>query len=172
MNESFFSVKRSEADDVFDDARRQAFIEKVIGHLVHRRVELLSFETVRARLGLLSRRDRGLQEIPLDKIVGSVGKYREFTRSFLPSDKSTKQRWKSVYAAALGTQGLPPIDVYQVGDVYFVNDGNHRVSVARQFGAKTIEAYVTEFLSPVILTVDADLDRLTREPGSDCGQGI
>jgi hypothetical protein len=128
-------------------------------------VELLSFEQVRERLGLLSRRDRGLQEIPLDKIVGSVGKYRQFTRSFLPNDERVKRRWKSVYAGALGARGLPPIDVYQVGDVYFVNDGNHRVSVAHQFGAKTIEAYVTEFLSPVTLTVDADLDRLICEPG-------
>jgi hypothetical protein len=171
MNESFLSLKRSEADEVFDDARRQAFIEKVIGHLVHRRVELLSFEQVRASLGLLSRRQQGLQEIPLDRIVGSVGKYRQFTRSFLPGDKRLKRRWKSVYAAALGTQGLPPIDVYQVGDVYFVNDGNHRVSVARQFGAKSIEAYVTEFLSPVALTADTDLDRLMREPGRDRGRG-
>jgi hypothetical protein len=135
-------------------------------------VELLSFEQVRERLGLLSRRQRGLQDIPLDRIVGSVGKYREFTRSFLPSDKGLKRRWKNVYAAALDTQGLPPIDVYQVGDVYFVNDGNHRVSVARQFGAKTIEAYVTEFLSPDARTIDADLDRLMREPGSGRGQGV
>ena len=172
MYEFFFIAKRAEAEDVFNDARRQAFIEKVIGHLVHRRVELLPFEQVRERLGLLSRRDRGLQEIPLDRIVGSVGKYRQFTRSFLPNDKRVKRRWKSVYAGALGTHGLPPIDVYQVGDVYFVNDGNHRVSVAHQLGAKTIEAYVTEFLSPDAPTVDADLDRLMREPGSGRGQGV
>jgi hypothetical protein len=64
------------------------------------------------------------------------------------------------------------IDVYQVGEIYFVNDGNHRVSVAHQFGAKTIEAYVTEFLSPAALTVNADLDRLMCESVSDCGWGL
>jgi uncharacterized ParB-like nuclease family protein len=124
---------------------------------------LLPFDAVRSIIGPTSSRDLGLQQIPLDKIVGSVGKYQEFNRSFLPRLAKNKARWKGVYAAALDIQGLPPIEVYQVGEVYFVIDGNHRVSVARQLGANTIEAYVTKLSTPLSVTPDADLPTLILE---------
>jgi hypothetical protein len=76
--------------------------------------------------------------------VGSVGRYDDFTRSFLPRRDSDAGRWARVKAATLDLTGLPPIEVYQIGQAYFVLDGNHRVSVARQLGAPTIQAYVTE----------------------------
>ena len=126
------------AEQRFDRARRQAFIESVMGQLRGRPTLLLPFEEVKTKLGLQPSSDRGLQEIPLDSIVGSVGRYREFTRSFLPRDDTIRERWKRIYAAAQGLRGLPPIEVYQVGDVYFIKDGNHRVSVARQMGTETI----------------------------------
>ncbi len=144
----------------FDRARRQAFVESVIGQLRGQPTSLLPFEDVRDSLGLVPASDRGLHEIPLGKIIGSVGRYREFTRSFLPRDSSIKERWERIYAAAQGMQGLPPIEVYQVGNVYFVKDGNHRVSVAREMGAKTIQAYVREFSSPMPISADTDLDEL------------
>ncbi len=150
----------SDAGQRFDRARRQAFIERVAGQLRGRPTALLPFDDVRDSLGLVPASDRGLHEIPLDKIVGSVGRYREFTRSFLPRDSSIKERWKRIYAAAQGMEGLPPIEVYQVRDVYFVKDGNHRVSVAREMGVKTIQAYVREFSSPVPISADTNLDEL------------
>ncbi len=148
------------AEQSFARARRRAFIENVMGQLSGRPTDLLPFEEVREKLGLQSSGQRGLHEIPLDKIVGSVGRYRDFTRSFLPRDKHIRQRWKRIYAAAQGMKGLPPIEVYQVGDVYFVKDGNHRVSVTREMGTETIQAYVTEFVSPVPLSADTDLNDL------------
>jgi nucleotide-binding universal stress UspA family protein len=144
----------------FDRARRQAFIENVIGQLRGQPTSLLPFEEVRDALGLVPASDRGLHEIRLDKIVGSLGRYREFSRSFLPRDESIRERWQRIYATAQGTKGLPPIEVYQVGDVYFVKDGNHRVSVAREMGAETVQAYVREFSSPVSIPADANLDDL------------
>jgi len=150
----------TEAEHSFEHARRQAFLEGVVGQLRGRTTSLLPFDQVKEQLGLQPASDRGLQEIPLDSIVGSVGRYREFTRSFLPRDDSIRERWKRVYKAAQGLRGLPPIELYQVGDVYFVKDGNHRVSVARELEAKTIEAYVREFVSPVPLSTDTDLDGL------------
>jgi nucleotide-binding universal stress UspA family protein len=89
-----------------------------------------------------------------------VGRYRDFTRSFLPRDASIKERWKRIYAAAQGMEGLPPIEVYRVGEVYFVKDGNHRVSVAREMGAEFIQAYVREFTSPVPISADTRPDEL------------
>jgi nucleotide-binding universal stress UspA family protein len=103
---------------------------------------------------------RRLREIPLDAIVGSVGRYADFTRGFLPRHETDKQRWADVKVKALYKGGFPPIDVYQVGEVYFVLDGNHRVSVARQLGATTIQAYVTEVRTRVPLTPDVQPDEL------------
>ncbi|PJF21097.1 MAG: hypothetical protein CUN56_12830 [Phototrophicales bacterium] len=123
-------------------------------------VELLSFDEIRERLRLREESYRGLQDIPLDKIVGSVGRYREFTRDFLPKNEKMKERWSRVYAQATSMEGLPPIEVYKVGDLYFVRDGNHRVSVARQLGAKFIEAHVTELPTSIELHPDMSQDEL------------
>ena len=118
--------------------------------------------TCRKSWGYTSR-ERGLQQVPLDKIVGSVGKYREFTRSFWPKQEKLRERWKWIYVAAHSFHGLPPVELYQVGEVFFVKDGNHRISVARELGNRSVEAYVTEYLSPVLLTietVDLNLDEI------------
>jgi len=148
------------AEQRFDRARRQAFLESVIGQLRGQPIYLLPFDDVRDSLELVPTGDRGLQEIPLASIIGSVGRYRDFTRSFLPRDDDIRERWKRIYAAAQGMRGLPPIEVHRVGDVYFVNDGNHRVSVAREMGAETIQAYVREFSSPTPISRDTNLDEL------------
>ncbi|UCC86075.1 MAG: hypothetical protein JSV81_14600, partial [Anaerolineales bacterium] len=92
-------------------------------------------------------------------IRGSVGRYRDFTSAFLPRRDHLRQRWERVNAV-VSTQEMPPIEVYQVGDAYFVVDGNHRVSNARQEGMKTIAAYVWEFVTPVGLSAEADLDEV------------
>ena len=120
---------------------------------------MLSFEDVRSGLQLVQKIDRGLQEIPLDRIRGSVGRYDDFTSAFLPRKKHLRQRWERVDVAMMAGK-TPPIDVYQVGESYFVLDGNHRVSIARQHGLETIEAYVTEFLTPIGLSPEADIDEL------------
>jgi nucleotide-binding universal stress UspA family protein len=148
------------ADRRFSQAQRRAFVESVMGQLRGRPTDLLPFDEVKQQLGLRSSSERGLHDIPLDQIVGSVGRYREFTRSFLPRDPHIRERWRRVYAAARGLEGLPPIEVYQVGDVYFVKDGNHRVSVAREMGVESMQAYVIEFASPMPLSADMDIDDL------------
>jgi hypothetical protein len=97
--------------------------------------------------------------------VGSVGRYKDFTRSFLPRTNAIRSRWQRLDALARGPEGFPPIEVYKIGDVYFVIDGNHRVSVARQLGAKTIEAYVTELPTPVPLDANTQPDDLLIKEG-------
>jgi hypothetical protein len=92
--------------------------------------------------------------------VGSVGRYRDFTRTFLPKNDRSEQRWRRVDAVSHEQFGFPPIEVYKAGDVYFVRDGNHRVSVARAHGAKTIEAYVIEYKTPVPIDNQDDLDNI------------
>jgi hypothetical protein len=96
---------------------------------------LLPFEQVRKQLRLRDRHFRGLQEVPLDQIVGSVGCYQDFTRTFLPRSDGLRERWAAV-EDRVKEGGLPSVELYKVGDAYFVRDGNHRISVAR---AQTIK---------------------------------
>ena len=99
--------------------------------------ELLEYDQVRRQLPFQGQRDLGVQTIPLDKIVGSVGRYRDFDRAFLPTQRGTKGRWINISKARYADKELPAIDVYKVGDVYFVRDGHHRVGqgAARQAGS-------------------------------------
>ncbi len=154
------SQTRSTAIMDFRQARMQADLKELIGSITGEPTQLLSFDEVRQKLRLQSTTDLGTLDIPLDAIVGSVGRYTDFTRGFLPRRKVQPERWANVKIAASGLIGLPPIYVYKIGEVYFVMDGNHRVSVARQSGAKFIQAYVTEVYSSIPLSPDVKPDDL------------
>ncbi len=140
----------------FHVARFRAELEQVWARLTGKSMDLLDFEEIRQRLHMELTARRTLREIPLAAIVGSVGRPGDFTRDFLPLNDKDAHRWISVQNQFQGLTGVPPIEVYQVGEVYFVLDGNHRVSVARDMGADHIEAYVTEVHSRVPLTSDMD----------------
>ncbi len=144
----------------FRRARRQALLEQIGAFVKGRSDELLSYEEVRKKLKATGKSASKVETIPLDAIVGSVGRYKDFTRSFLPRNDSDQNRWARVQAIATGMEGFPPIEVYQIGDVYFVLDGNHRVSVARQLGATSIEAYVTKIKTKVPISPDIQPDEL------------
>lgn len=149
---------RSALED-FRSARQRAALEQILARLSGRSNELLSYEEVARKLHLGARADRGVQQIPVAAIVGSVGRYTDFTRSFLPRESTDERRWASVKAAARES-GMPPIEVYKVGEVYFVLDGNHRVSIARQEKMETIDAHVIEVRTPIPLTPDIQPDDL------------
>jgi dienelactone hydrolase len=141
-------------------ARRAAFVQNVLATFTDRPADLLPFEEVRQRLGLRHVRYLGLHDVPLDQIVGSVGRYRDFTRAFFPRQDSLQGRWQRVDRLVTTGGGLPPIELYKVGQVYFVRDGNHRVSVARQHDTPSIQAYVFEYQTRVPLEPDTDVDSL------------
>ncbi len=146
----------------FTNARRKASLQEIHARLTGKSNELLSYEEVAEKLKLNVRTERGVYEIPVKAIVGSVGRYTEFTRDFLPRRSEDRERWARVKSAVddpMGS-GMPPIDVYQVGEVYFVLDGNHRVSVARQEGFEVIEARVIEVKTDVPFTSDIQPDDL------------
>jgi nucleotide-binding universal stress UspA family protein len=151
------------AREDFRRARQQAALQEVVSRLRGKSADLLSFEDVRQKLHTAgSGVQRGIQNIPLSAIVGSVGRYSDFTRTFLPKNPKDEERWARIMAlvADPGGGGLPPIEVIKVGDVYFVQDGHHRVSVARALGASTIEAYVNEISTKVPLSPEADPEDL------------
>ena len=118
----------------FRAARRQAALKAALARLQGDSLALLSFYEVAKQLKVTGQVDRGVREIPLDRIVGSVGRYDDFDRSFLPLKDHDAKRWASVRIAAADPAALPPIEVYQIGTAYFVVDGNHRVSIALRLG--------------------------------------
>lgn len=150
-----------EANRDFSRARNKAFWQEVWGLMTGRRNELLRFDDVQASLGLKNQRYLGLQDVPLESIIGTVGRYNDFSRKFLPRKTVNQERWKRISALARGSLGFPPIEVYKVGEAYFVIDGNHRVSVARQMGQATIEAYVTELPTSIPFDINTTADELS-----------
>ena len=148
----------------FDAARREALIRDLLGTLLGRPVDLLPFDEVRERLRLSKLVDRGLRDVPLEKIVGTLGREREFNRAFLPRAEVLRERWDDVSDLA-DRRGFPPVELYQVGDAYFVVDGHHRVSVAHRLRQPTIEAHVKEFLTPVPFPAEASPEDVLLKEG-------
>jgi hypothetical protein len=110
---------------------------------------VLPFEEVVAALGRVGERQLGLEVIPLDSIVGSVGRTRDYDREFRPTSGRVRNRWERIAVAQHRGEAIPPISVYRVGELHFVRDGHHRVSVARALGRDDIDAYVTEVTTRV-----------------------
>jgi nucleotide-binding universal stress UspA family protein len=136
----------------FREARRKAALESILAFIQGKSTDLMSYEQVRENLRPIESARRILEDIPLDKIVGSVNRTTDFSRSFLPRHESDAFRWASVRAGVESMTGLPPIDAYRVGDLYFILDGHHRVSVARELGQKTIQGNVIPVYTRVPLS--------------------
>lgn len=128
----------------FERARHRAFLHDLLAVLGRRRNDLIPFHEVRRRYSPEGESYRGFQTVPVSKIVGSVDRFHDFDRAFLPRQNYTRGRWQNVDRAYYQDVRLPPIQLYKMGDVYFVKDGNHRVSVARERGVEFIDAEVIE----------------------------
>jgi hypothetical protein len=151
MPDELSNMQYMEGISAFQSARQRAFWSDLFNLIRGKPAELLSFDEIKQRLRLREESYLGPQQVPLSQIVGSVGRYHEFTAGFLPKRGNMQERWSRVYAVTTGPTGLEPVELYKVGNVYFVRDGNHRVSVARQLGSKTIEAHVTELPTSIAL---------------------
>ncbi|HSM57077.1 MAG TPA: ParB/RepB/Spo0J family partition protein [Candidatus Sulfomarinibacteraceae bacterium] len=142
----------------FYRARAQASLQELIGRLQRKSVSLLSYEDVAHKLHVTGRGEVGQRPVPLEAIVGSVGRYNDFTRTFLPRVDADAHRWARVKTADVSQ--LPPVTVYKINGAYFILDGNHRVSVARREGLSHIDAVVIEVSTRVPLSPDDDPDAL------------
>ncbi len=133
----------------FSRARRRRALARLSARL--RRADdvnhILPFEEVAQALGRVGERRLGLELIPLDSIIGTVDRSREFDRDFRPTSPRVRERWERINLAQRRGEAMPPIDVYRIGELHFVKDGHHRVSVAHALGYRDIEAYVTEVLT-------------------------
>lgn len=141
----------------FNRARTRQFLRSVWGVLSGNSRKLMAWDEVRDKLRLRGMLARGIQTVPIDKIVGSVGRYQDFDDAFLPRTGALSARWRKINRAFYDDISLPPVKLYKVGDVYFVLDGNHRISVARERGAAFVDAEVTEAITRVPVTA-SDID--------------
>jgi hypothetical protein len=131
----------------FSRARRRRVLSRLADRLRREPSDfgvILPFEEVIEALGRKGERELGLQNVPLESIVGTVDRSREFDRRFHPTSSRVRPRWERIANAQRRGQSMPPISVYRVGELHFVRDGHHRVSVARAQGRGDIDAYVTE----------------------------
>jgi hypothetical protein len=153
-----------DAAAAFDRARRHQSLAALASRLgMHRpsASALLSFDHTVAALGRVSEHDLGLKEITLDSIIGTVSRRNdEFDRLFRPRTRRLRGRWQRIAAARRRGETMPPIDVYRIGDLHFVKDGHHRVSVARAHGDTTIDARVRQ----VKTTLAASTSLMPHEP--------
>ena len=155
---------RVDAESDFMRARRHQVLSALAARLRNDTedvVQSMSFDEVVDALGRRAEHYVGTKVIPLDAIVGSVDKVRDFDRRFRPTSTVSRQRWERLARASRVGEEIPPIDVYQIGDYYFVRDGHHRVSVARSLGVSLIEARITAietFLAPVGIDARVDLE--------------
>jgi starch synthase (maltosyl-transferring) len=156
------------AERGFYRARRKADWKRIFAFVTGKPSLLLPFDLVRSQVVVKSVSYEGIREIELDRIIGSVNRYHDFDREFLPRSSEREDRWSRVRRVFDSDVGFPPIRVYQVGEAYFVVDGNHRVSVARQLGMTRIEAEVTRFQPNVPIDKTTSLsDLIVKKEYSD-----
>lgn len=155
-------IDEIDSGHAWSKARRGVVVQRVLCAIKDCSLDLIPFHKAQEQLHLNQRICRGLQQIELDKIRGSVGRYDDFTSAFLPRRDNLRQRWQRLWSVS-ASKGLPPIELYKVGQAYFISDGNHRVSIARQEGMDTIESYVCEYITPIGLSSVADIDEVLRK---------
>ena len=153
------------ARDDFDSARFKAFRRAIRSALTRRKQRLLSLDRVLAAAGLEGKSFGGVHEIPLDRVVGSAAadaKGQDFDPAFLPANRRLRDRWTRIYTAMVEGDELPPIDVYKLDDYYYVIDGHHRVSVARNLDRPVINARVINIKTRAPLSPETDAEALLK----------
>ncbi len=146
----------------FSRARMKETLGRILALLKPQKDEMLSLGDIRSLLRPESETYKGMQTVPIEKIVGSEGRYRDFNKAFLPRHDKLMRRWMSVDEAHYRNIILPPIKCFEIGGAYFVRDGNHRVSVAKAQGAEFIDAEVTALGSEIPLTPDMTREEIKR----------
>lgn len=139
------------AQEDFSRAKKKAKLQSLFYAITRKNPDLLSFYEVTRIIKPKSETYKGMQTIPVEKIIGSEGRYHDFSAAFYPKREMLRNRWESVDRARLSDVTLPPISVFSIGGYYFVRDGNHRVSVAKSQGVEFIDAEVVELDSQIEL---------------------
>lgn len=153
----------NQSQDDFNKARNKALFNEIQNFLNPDKSRLLSFHDVKKILKPKNEVYVGMKTVPIEKIVGSEGRYQDFDNHFLPKSRNLQQRWQRVDQAHLTDIVLPPIQLYEISGLYFVRDGNHRVSVAKAQGVSFIDAEIISLQSEIMLKPGVNPDTLLSE---------
>lgn len=151
-----YEIVNNVSNQEFESARFRSLLTSLKYFLIGRNNELLSFEKIKKGFELYKQKYLGIQTIPIDVIVGSFDRYKDFDRYFLPKKVHLQQRWAKIHNLIARDVILPPVKLYKIGEIYFVIDGNHRVSVSKKLGVKYIDAEVIEFITDICITPNMD----------------
>ncbi len=144
----------------FEKAQSKAFWRKWLYRLTGKPSHLPSLEDIMRCRAITGQRSLGTMTVAINHIVGSVGRAQDFDRDFMPRNENTLERWMRIDRAWRNGEYLPPVELYKVGEVYYVVDGNHRVSVAHVQGQEFIDAAVTEIDTPMTETLETKIVEL------------
>lgn len=147
-----YNMLNDQAVEDFGKARFKQRILSILHLLSPEKQQLLSLYDIKSLVKPKNESYKGMKVVPVKDIVGSEGRYRDFNKAFLPKKEHLRNRWVSIDKAHITDVILPPIKLYKIGDLYFVRDGNHRVSVAKAQKVYAIDAEVVELDSTIPLT--------------------
>ena len=131
----------AQARTLYRNKRSDAVLAELWSLIIRRPTQLHSLADLNA--SVRERHTLGVRTIPLAQVSGTEGRSGDFDGAFRPAQEHTRARWVSVATAMIQGLAIPPIEVIQVGERYYVRDGHHRVSVARALGQADIDATVT-----------------------------
>lgn len=151
-----YEIVNNVSNQEFESARFRSLLTSLKYFLIGRNNELLSFEKIKKGFELYKQKYLGIQTIPIDVIVGSFDRYKDFDRYFLPKKVHLQERWAKIHNLIARDVILPPVKLYKIGEIYFVIDGNHRVSASKKLGVKYIDAEVIEFITAISITPNMD----------------
>lgn len=158
-----FDFSQAQIEEDFSKARNKAFFNEIQHLLSPEEASLISLNDVKQLIKPINETYVGMKVIPIEKIVGSEGRYKDFDNRFFPKSSHLRNRWEHVDEAAIHEITLPPIKVYELADLYFVRDGNHRVSVAKTRGIEFIDAEVVSLQSEIKLRKPDNINDIIRQ---------
>lgn len=161
-NNTFVKHNNIVAQENFGKARFKAFFQEIGALLTKKEAALVPFDEIREKLGIKTQSYLGIRQVPISRIVGSENRYNDFTRTFAPRKNFTEARWMSIDAALQEDKILPPVSLYELGGVYFVRDGNHRISVARSRKVEFVDAEVISLDAEIELSPDIKRNEIDR----------
>lgn len=157
------SMLSTETEEDFSKARHKALFNEVQHFLNPDEATLISFSDIKKLLKPANETYKGMQVVPVKLIAGSEGRYQDFDSQFFPKNVHMRTRWEHIDMAHINDIPLPPISLYELGGLYFVRDGNHRVSVAKAKGIEFIDAEVVSLQSEIKLHPGDSLKKMTKQ---------
>ena len=157
------NFEQAQTEEDFAKARNKAFFNEIQHLLSPEEASLISLNDVKQLIRPINETYLGMKVIPIDKIIGSEGRYKDFDNNFFPKSSHLRHRWEHVDEAAIKSITLPPIKVYEIDGLYFVRDGNHRVSVAKARGTEFIDAEVVTLQSEIKLKKPNNMNDIVKQ---------